>query len=782
MGSRNHTDGCSVIDAGVPRLGIPPMVMLVEINSGVSSSCYVDQSTNQTRCPTIFPSPLNLAATFNRTVWRAKGDVVGTEARALNNLNVSRIYSADAKVDLFGYGPDINLIIDPRNGRNGELPSEDRFLTGEYAFEYLSGIARDVGEHINAGKPLPIGEPIEEQPAAGKQYLRLAAGLKHFSFYQYETDRFGAIGTITAFDAWDSFLPPYARGFNATNAAMCSYTSIKGLGPSCASPYLAKVVRNYWEVPDAVIISDCGAISSMTHPPPHGNGYAGSLPEAVAYGITNGTDINAGYPYGANDDPKFPSGIEQAVSAGLLTEADVDASLARNLMQRMRLGLFDPLEEQPMTRLGPEHIHSREHEEAAEQGAAQGIVLLKNDGGALPLVTPAVSKVAVIGPHSVSRRGLLGDFYSDAFCPGVSNRSSRADGCVPTIGDSIRSELAVGGVTSEFMASGIEVRVEEGCDVDSNVTSGIPAAVSAASWADVVVLAVGYDNKHIEHEGSDHPNVTLPGEQQLLFEEVVKAARAAGGKVVTVLINAGAIGQESVYTDSDAVVEAFYPSFGAPALAALLSGRLNSWGRLPYTIYSPSFAARTEVTGLEVAEQGRTYRYAKPSDVIYPFGSGLAYGSNAVDCTLNLPDSGTFATGPMPNATGFSYSGAAPAPEQVLGTVRCSVKAGSVQLEANVPSPDEILLAYHVPSDSLADAIRAGAWGERAPSHPVPSKSLFAFERTSTGAEVTMSVRAIDLGLTGARGETILYPGHHRVQVSPREPHAPFEFSIEVQG
>ena len=88
---------CSAIDQGARML--PPLTNLIEANSGVSSACYVD-GTGANYCPTIFPAALSMAASFNRTLWKQKGSVVGTEARAFNNLNVTRIYGVN--VDLLG--------------------------------------------------------------------------------------------------------------------------------------------------------------------------------------------------------------------------------------------------------------------------------------------------------------------------------------------------------------------------------------------------------------------------------------------------------------------------------------------------------------------------------------------------------------------------------------------------------------------------------------------------------------------------------------------------------
>lgn len=134
-------DSCDTIDPGVARLGIPSVQWLVETNSMVASQCY------GSTCATLFPSALNLAASFNRSVWRAKGEAVSDEMRAMNNLGWHRgDTQSGTQISLNGFGPDINQPRDPRNGRIGELASEDPFLTGQYAVEYVQGM--QVGGYV----------------------------------------------------------------------------------------------------------------------------------------------------------------------------------------------------------------------------------------------------------------------------------------------------------------------------------------------------------------------------------------------------------------------------------------------------------------------------------------------------------------------------------------------------------------------------------------------------------------------------------------------------------
>ena len=130
------TDGCAFTDLGVARLDIPTYSWTEEANTGADSSCF-----GVGQCATTFGSPALLAASFNRSLWRLKGEIISTEVRALNNAHGTRgCGSPPAKIGVNEWGPNINLMRDQRFGRNSELPSEDPFLTGSYAVEYVQGL------------------------------------------------------------------------------------------------------------------------------------------------------------------------------------------------------------------------------------------------------------------------------------------------------------------------------------------------------------------------------------------------------------------------------------------------------------------------------------------------------------------------------------------------------------------------------------------------------------------------------------------------------------------
>jgi len=379
-GTLPGSDICAGVDAGVPRLGIPALSNLIECTGAVSSSCYVSPD-GTSYCPTVFPAPSAVAASFNRSLFRLRGAVTGMEARAFNNLRVSRIYGNP--VDLLAFGPDINLIVDPRNGRNGENPTEDPFLGGVYAEEYVRGA---------------------QESADDPNHLQLAMSQKHFAGYQEETNRFASNWSFSMFDLIDTYLAPFAAGFSAGKSVgtMCSYNSISGT-PACADPWLLRAMPAFWGRQDAVHMSDCGAVENQFEE----KGTASSYADATAQSVKAGTDWCMGTAFNTHN------GLADALAQGRLAESDLDAALARTLSLRFRLGVFDaPPRSSPLTAYGAERIGAAASRQAAEAAAAQGAVLLRNEGALLPLrlASTSLKTVAVVGPHAVSQRALLGDF------------------------------------------------------------------------------------------------------------------------------------------------------------------------------------------------------------------------------------------------------------------------------------------------------------------------------------------------------------------------------------
>lgn len=311
---------CDSYTIGKPEIGLPPWHWLVETNTNVASGC-----PEEGHCSTTFIGPMGLGASFNRTSWRLKGSVFGTEMRAFNNIGASR-FSPDRKdfICLTGFGPNINIARDPRFGRNSELPGEDPFLSGTYAAEMVTG--------------------MQEKDSHG--YPKMAAFLKHFTAYSSEKSRGHDDYAISDYDFADTYLPQYERAFTTANpyGVMCSYNAENG-HPSCANNWLLNEKLRKWK-PDAMVTTDCGAVSNLKGTP----AFAPDDVHAAAMALMNGTDLEMGENIFKN--------LDAAIKQGLATEARVDEAVRRSFKVHFDLGRFDPPEASDYANYGLEVVNS----------------------------------------------------------------------------------------------------------------------------------------------------------------------------------------------------------------------------------------------------------------------------------------------------------------------------------------------------------------------------------------------------------------------------------------
>ena len=494
--------------------------------------------------------------------------------------------------------------------------------------------------------------------------------------------------------------------------------------PSCANGWLLNdVLRKRWQRPDAVVVTDSGAVLNLQGPPVN----ASSVAAAAAMALNNGSDVNDGH--------GFPA-LADAIAQNLTTEAAVDTALTRSLTQLFRVGLFD----QPSAAgtdwtqtIGIDAINSTAHQRAVHDAALQAMVLLRNEppaGAAAPLLplAPGAAKIAVVGPQAEARTGLMSDYATEQAC------ADGSDSCVVSITDGIRA--ANGG-------DGAAVTSAQGVEVNSKKRDGIAAALAVAKAADVVVLALGID-KSVEGEGTDRPDITLPGLQSEFAERVLALRKPT----LLILTNGGTLAIDSLVPPTRdakaapgpaAIVEAFNPcTNGATALGQLLFGQANRWGKLPVTIYPASYAAEQDDADFDMsAPPGRTYKYygRGASKPLWPFGFGLSLTTFEHSCALAAPGS----------------SGSSGSNDH---TVECTVR------NTGALDGDEVVLVYHAAGDDIRRSI-GGA-------HPVPAKALVGFERVRVaagGAERLRFVLSEDPALTlvNATGDRHLYAGTHQL-------------------
>ncbi len=302
---------------------------------------------------TVFPQAVGLGATWNEELVRRVGEAVSREARAMR--------ARDERVGLNVWSPTVNLLRHPLWGRNEEGYSEDPRLTSAIATAYTRGLR---GDH-----------PV---------YWRTAPVLKHWLAHNNETDR-----DTTSSSVRPRVLHEYdLRAFRATVEAgatagvMPAYNLVNGR-PNHVSPYLAEQLRT-WTEEDLLVCSDAGAPSNLVD----SEHYFDTHEEAVAAALRAGVDSFTDH---GTDSKKTTARLAGALARGLLTEADIDTAVRRQLSVRFRLGEFDP-DADPHA--GERAFDTPEHRALAREAAEQAIVLLENDG-LLPLAPD--TRIAVVG-------------------------------------------------------------------------------------------------------------------------------------------------------------------------------------------------------------------------------------------------------------------------------------------------------------------------------------------------------------------------------------------------
>src|SRR5437868_2703846 len=229
------------------------------------------------------------------------------------------------------------------------------------------------------------------------RYLKAVSTPKHFAVHSGpEALRHRSDVPVSPHDFADTYAPAFRATINEGRAhsVMCAYNSVRG-EPACANHFLFDTLRNKWGF-QGYVVSDCGSIHDIHQ----GHGFVLTLEQAAALAAKAGTDLSCGPEYAA---------LPFAVENRLLTSADVDLAVKRLFEARFRLGMFDPPESVPWSKLTMADNDTPAHRQLALEAARKSIVLLKNDRNTLPL-KPSVKTIAVIGPNADSLSVLLGNY------------------------------------------------------------------------------------------------------------------------------------------------------------------------------------------------------------------------------------------------------------------------------------------------------------------------------------------------------------------------------------
>ena len=551
-------DQMGYVAAAVPRLGIPAYNYWNEALHGVARNGRA----------TVFPQAIGMAATWNPELIHRVASAISDEARAKYHESIRAKGYSDWYQGLTFWSPNINIFRDPRWGRGQETWGEDPYLTGEMGAAFVRGLQ---GEH--------------------PRYLKAAACAKHFAVHSGpESSRHTFDVTPSAHDLHETYLSAFKKLVTEAKveAVMGAYNRLYG-EPCCASQLLlTDLLRNEWGF-EGHVVSDCGAITDF-----HANHkVTADEVESAALAVRMGCDLACDGVIG---------NLRAALERGLITESEIDKSLARTLRARFKLGMFDPQEQVPYANIPLEVVGCDAHRALAREAAAQSIVLLKNANNILPL-TPATRSIAVVGPNAASLDPLLGNYA------GLNERmTTLLEGIIAGAPADTRIEYRAAVPLAQPIRNLSKWTGAEGASFDVTIVC-----------AGLSPLLEGEEGDAILSPGGDRDDLGLPAHQV----DYLKRLHTWGGKVILVLNAGSALDLSDVEPLVDAILYLWYPGQeGGSALADVLFGKTAPSGKLPI-----SFPRLADLPAFDDYDMSRrTYRYS-PAEPIYPFGYGLSYSS-----------------------------------------------------------------------------------------------------------------------------------------------------------
>ena len=560
----------------IERLGVPAYNWWNETLHGVARAGTA----------TVFPQAIGLAASFDTELLEDIGHACAVEGRAKYNI-ASGKEDRDIYKGLTFWSPNVNIFRDPRWGRGQETYGEDPNLTSDLGVAFVKGLQGD------------------------KDNMIAAACAKHFAVHSGpEALRHEFDARANEKDMAETYLPAFKALVQEADveAVMGAYNRTNG-EPCCGSKYLlVDTLRGKWGF-EGHVVSDCWAVRDF-----HERHRVTSCPEeSVRLALNNGCDVNCGCTY---------QHVMHAFEKGMISEETIRTSCERLFTTRFRLGLFDGSE---FDAIGVEKIECREHLALSEKAAAEGCVLLKNNG-VLPLNRNKLKTVAVIGPNANSRMSLIGNYHGTA-----SRYITVLEGIQDELGEDVRVLYSDG---CDIQKSRVEYLAKDG--------DRLSEAMAMAEAADAVILVVGL-NENLEGEEGDEGNNYVSGDKDDLLlpkpqRELMEAVLSCGKPTVTVLMAGSSMDLEDAGEKTDALLLAWYPGArGGKAVADILFGKTSPSGKLPVTFYRNEDLERMP-DFTDYSMKDRTYRYV-PFEPLYPFGFGLSYGRcRVVSASAELRD------------------------------------------------------------------------------------------------------------------------------------------------
>lgn len=636
---------------------------------------------------TVYPAAIAWGATFDADLVERMAAAIGRDMAAVGVHQ--------------GLSPVLDVVRDYRWGRVEETMGEDPYLVATLGAAYVRGL----------------------------QSAGVIATLKHFAGYSASrAARNHAPVSMGRRELLDVILPTFetAVALAGARSVMNSYSDVDGV-PAGADPWLlTEVLRDEWGF-TGTVVSDYWAVPFLAT-------MHRLAPDAEEAGILA---LRAGIDVELPDTLGFGQHLVERVRRGEVPESLVDRAARRLLRQKIELGLLDPqwTPEASVSAAAAMDLDSPSNRALAREMAERSVVLL-DAGTALPLRgegRPDLRRIAVVGPCADDPRTFMGCYaFPNHVLPRYPDRGLGVE--VQSGVDALRAELP-----------DLEVIYEHGCAVQGTDTSGFAAAVAATRDADLCVAFVGdlagLFGLGTSGEGCDAEDLRLPGVQADLVAELLET----GTPVVVVVVSGRPYALGEVHGRAAGLVQAFMPGEeGGPAVAGVLSGRVQPGGKLPVQI--PRYAG------------GQPSTYLQP-----PLGSAESAGIS------NLDPTPLFAFGHGRSYTTFE-----------LGDLRIS--------DAEIPTDGELTVSVRLTNTGS----RAGDEVVQLYLHDVlaqvtrPVRALVGYARIAlepgATADVTFHVHAERTAFTGRDLTRVVEPGDVEVLVGTSASDLPCRGAFRLTG
>jgi len=569
----------SFTSAGVPRLGIPELVMS-DGPHGVRTEHGRgwDEMKNVNDSGTYLPVGIALASTWNLVLGYEYGKVLGSEAKYRGK-------------DVL-LGPGINIMRSPLNGRNFEYQSEDPFLISRFTVGYIKGV----------------------------QSQGTSASVKHFAANNEEVDR----GTVDVQMSERALREIYLPGFKAAvmeadvNTLMGAYNKFRGQYCTHNDYLINKILKGEWGF-KGLVVSDWGAVHSTTE------------------ALLNGTDLEMGTDLVLNSNTVSQTAVGglpipktvydrffladsaiYLVNSGKIPIAVIDDKVKRILRVMFKSSVFG--------KSSPGEYGSANHIAVAKKVAQESIVLLKNEGNILPLKMGNIKSIAVIGANA-SRENSMG---------GGSSQVRALYEITPLQGlKNIAPDVVINyaqGYTIERKSVPTAAMINDA--VEAAKKSDV--VIFVGGWTHGYDYSKWDDNAY-DAEGTDKPDMKMPFGQ----DELIKAVIKANPKTIIVLVGGGPVDMTAWVADTKGIVSAWYGGMeGGNALAEVIFGKVNPSGKLTVSFPKVLEDVPAHKLGDFPGKNGVAvyrddifvgYRYYDTYKVVpqFEFGFGLSYTSFA---------------------------------------------------------------------------------------------------------------------------------------------------------